>query len=77
MTFVLAGCTIASDAAYLYYLTQHSMVRFWSGVNSLLLGLFMLSWSILMMERGGRWSAAAIAAIGGLNVAVGLLFFMR
>jgi hypothetical protein len=75
VTFALAACTIVSDSLYLYYLTQHHMVRIWSGVNSILLGLFMLSWSVLMMQRGGRWTALAITVIGTLNVAVGLLFF--
>ena len=75
VTFTLAACTIASNLVYLYYLTQHHMVRVWSGVNGVLLGLFMLSWSVLSMQRGGRWTALAIAVIGGLNLAVGLLFF--
>ncbi len=75
LTFALAACTIASNSLYLYYLTQHSLVRWWSGVNGLLLGLFMLSWSAVMAARGSRWGSLTIAAIGVLNLAVGFLFF--
>jgi len=45
-------------------------------MNGVLLGFFMLSWAILMRAQGDRWVAAAILAIGLLNVAVGLLFFL-
>ncbi len=75
VTFALAACTIVSDSVYLYYLTQHSMIRVWSGVNAALLGLFMLSWSVIL-TRSARWGALAIAAIGVLNLAVGFLFFL-
>jgi hypothetical protein len=76
MTFALAAATIASNGFYLYYLVHHHMSRFWSGVNGVLLGFFMLSWSVLMMGRGGRWGALGIALIGGLNLAVGFVFFL-
>lgn len=76
MTFTLAACTVASNCLYLYYLNRHSMVRWWSGTNATLLGLFMLSWSAVMALSGSRWGSLAIAGIGLLNLAVGLLFFL-
>lgn len=75
LTFALAACTIASNSVYLYYLTQHSLVRAWSGANALLLGFFMLSWSARMFFSSSRWGSLAIGGIGLLNLAVGLLFF--
>ena len=76
LTFTLAGATVVSNGVYLFYLMQHHMVRLWSGVNGVLLGLFMLSWSATLAARGGYWSALAISLIGAFNIAVGFLFFL-
>jgi hypothetical protein len=85
LTFALAVATAVSDAAYLVYLRNHHMVRSWSGANAILLGLFMLTWSVLILGRrnrwgviaiAARWGAIAIAAIGVLNLVVGGLFFL-
>ena len=54
---------------------QHSMIPWSSGVNAMLLGLFMLSGSTVLVMRGSRWGSLSIAAIGILNLAVGFLFF--
>ena len=75
LTFTLAACSASSNSLYLYYLNTHSMVRWWSGTNSLLLGLFMLSLSAVISFSGSRWGSLATAAVGLLNLAVGLLFF--
>jgi hypothetical protein len=67
LTYVLAACVILSDGLYLFYLNsgQH-MLRYWSGMNSALLGLFMVSWAVLMRAKGvplgrcgdlGNWSS--------------------
>ena len=50
LTFTLAACAVASNSLYLYYLMQHSMLRWWSGINGLLLGFFMLSWSAMPLS---------------------------
>jgi hypothetical protein len=52
------------------------MLRYWSGTSSALLGLFMVSLSMLMRAKGGRWVAAMIVVIGLLNLAVGFVFFL-
>jgi hypothetical protein len=76
LTYILAAFTILSDGLYLFYLySGHHMLRHWSGINSSLLGLFMVSWAALMRTRGDRWSAAVILVIGLLNLTVGVLFF--
>ena len=75
MTFALAGATAISDAVYLIYLRHHHMVRAWSGANSVLLGLFMLAWSILMVAPRNRWASIAIGCIGIGNLVVGSAFF--
>ena len=77
LTFFLAACVIVNDGLYLFYLNSgHHMVRYWSGTSSTLLGLFIVSLSMLMRAKGGRWVAAIILVIGLLNLAVGLLFFL-
>ncbi len=77
LTFVLAACVILSDGLYLYYLNSgHHMVRYWSGTNGVLLGLFMVSWAMLMQAKGDRWAAGMILIIGLFNLVVGLLFFL-
>ncbi len=75
LTFALAACTVISNGLYLYYLIDHPMVRVWSGINGVLLGLFMVSWSVVMARSGGRRGAVAISLIGIFNVVVGFLFF--
>lgn len=75
LTFVLAACTVVSNGAYLFYLRDHHMARFWSGANSILLGLFLAGWSVTLTLAGSRWAGGAIGVIGALNVAVGVLFF--
>ena len=76
LNYFLAVCTIASSGLYLFYLNSHHMVRAWSGINSLLLGLFMASCAVREQAKGGRWSIALFAVASLLNVAVGLLFFL-
>lgn len=76
LTFGLAACTVVSNVAYLIYLHEHSMVRAWSGINGVLLGVFFLGWALLTLERKGRWTALAIALIGALNLTAGFLFFL-
>lgn len=80
LIYVLAACVILSDASYLLYLDSgHHMLRYWSGTNSALLGLFMVSWAMPMRANGGRWAAwaaATIAVIGLFNLAAGLAFFL-
>lgn len=76
LAFTLAACTAASNGLYLYYLSTHSMVRWWSGMNALILGLFMLSLSAVYSFSGSRSGSLAIAAIGLLNLGVGFLFFL-
>jgi hypothetical protein len=75
LTFALAACTVASNSAYLFYLSNHHMVRYWSGFNGILLGLFMGGWSAMLALAGNRWASGVIAAIGLFNLAVGVLFF--
>lgn len=75
LTFALAACTVVGNGAYFIYLNDHHMVRYWSGANSILLGLFMAGWSAVLALAGSRWSAGAIAVIGLLNLAVGVRFF--
>jgi uncharacterized membrane protein YfhO len=75
LTFALAGATVICDALYLIYLRHHHMVRAWSGTTSVLLGLFMLAWSISMIGLRHRWASIAIACIGIANVVVGAAFF--
>ena len=75
LTFGLAFCTVASNVAYLVYIRSHSMVRAWSGINAVLLGLFFFGWALLMLKRKGRSPALAIGLIGALNLAAGVLFF--
>jgi hypothetical protein len=75
LTFSLAACTVVSNVAYLVYLRSHSMVRTWSGINGVLLGLFFFAWALTLLNGKSRWGALAIALIGALNVTVGLLFF--
>ena len=74
-TYALAAVTVVSDVAYLIYLRHHHLSRPWSGINAELLGLFMLTWSVTTAARGMRWGRAVIAAVGLLNMAVGILFF--
>ena len=77
LTFFLAACVIVNDGLYLFYLNSgHHMLRYWSGTSSALWGLFMVSLSMLMRAKGGRWVAAMIVVIGLLNLAVGFLFFL-
>ena len=77
LTYVLAACVILSDGLYLFYLNSgHHMVRYWSGTSSALLGLVIVSLSMLMRAKGGRWVAAMILVIGLLNLAVGFVFFL-
>ena len=77
LTFVLAAGVILSDGLYLYYLNSgHHMVRYWSGTNGVLLGLFMVSWAMLMQAKGDRWGAAMILIVGLFNLVVGFLFFL-
>ncbi len=77
LTFVFAACVILSDGVYLFYLhSGHHMLRYWSGTNNALLGLFMVSWALLMYAKGDRWAAATILVIGVFNFVVGLLFFL-
>jgi hypothetical protein len=76
LNYFLAVCTIASSCAYLFYLNSHHMVRAWSGINSLLLGLFMASCAVREQAKGGRWSIALFAVASLLNVAGALLFFL-
>ncbi len=77
LTFVFAACVILSDGLYLFYLRSgRHMLRYWSGTNSALLGLFMASWAMLMYARRDRWAAATILVIGVFNLVVGLLFFL-
>ncbi len=75
LTFALAACTVVSNAAYLFYLSNHHMVRYWSGANSILLGLFLGGWSAVLTLAGARWAGGAIAVIAVLNLATGVLFF--
>lgn len=75
LTFSLAACTVISNVAYLIYLRGHSMLRAWSGINAILLGVFFLCWAVLLFERRHRWVVLGIALIGAFNVGVGLLFF--
>jgi drug/metabolite transporter superfamily protein YnfA len=77
LTFFLAACVIVNDGLYLFYLNSgHHMVRYWSGTSSALLGLFIVSLSMLMRAKGGRWVAAMFLVIGLLNLGVGFLFFL-
>ena len=76
LNYFLAACTIASSSLYLFYLKSHDMVRAWSGINSLLLGLFMASCAVLEKTRGGRWSVGLFVVASLLNVAAALLFFL-
>ena len=77
VTFALAACTVVSNVAYLIYLREHHMVRIWSGINGVLLGLFFFGWALFQIGRNDRrWVALAIALIGALNVTVGFLFFL-
>lgn len=75
VAYLLAACTAISDAAYLWYLNSHHMVRSWSGINSILLGAVLGAWSLALWERTNRWLAWTLAAIGALNLLVGTLFF--
>lgn len=75
LTFALAVCTIVSNVGYLVYLGSHHMARYWSGVNSISLGLFMAAWSAFLTLRGARWAGGVIAVIGLLNLVTGALFF--
>ena len=75
-TYALAGVTVISDVAYLVYLRHHPLSRPWSGINAELLGLLMLTWSVTTAARGMRWGSAVIAAVGLLNMAVGIRFFL-
>ena len=75
LTFTLAAATAISDALYLIYLRHHHMVRAWSGANSILLGLFMLVWSVSIIGSRNLWVSIAIACIGIANVVVGGIFF--
>jgi hypothetical protein len=77
LSYVLAACVIISDGLYLFYLNSgHHMLKYWSGTNSILLGLFMASWAVMMQAKGDRWAAVTILVIGLFNVGVGLLFFL-
>ncbi len=76
LVYLLAAATAISDAVYLMYLRDHHMVRSWSGANAVLLGLFMMAWSLLIAGRQNRWAGIAIAAIGVLNLIAGGLFFL-
>ena len=77
LTYVLAACVILSDGLYLFYLNSgHHMLRYWSGMSSALLGLFLVSLAMLIRAKGGRWVAAMILVIGLLNLAVGFVFFL-
>ena len=77
LTFVFAAFVVVSDGIYLFYLhSGHHMLRVWSGTNSVLLGLFMSSWGMLMYAKGDRWAAATILVIGAFNLVVGVLFFL-
>ncbi len=76
LTYLLAACTAISDAVYLWYLNGHHMIRTWSGINSILLGAFLVVWSLTVWERTRRWIAWTLGAIGGLNLLVGILFFL-
>ena len=77
LTYVLAACVILSDGLYLFYLNSgHHMLRYWTGTNSTLLGLFMVSWAMLMQAKGDRWAAATILVIGLFNLIVGFLYFL-
>jgi hypothetical protein len=77
LNYFLAACVVLSDGLYLCYLESgHHMARYWSGLNSILLGLFMLSLAMLMKAKEWRWIAATILVIGFVNLAVGVLFFL-
>jgi hypothetical protein len=77
LNYFLAACVVLSDGLYLFYLESgHHMARYWSGVNSILLGLFLLSLAMLMKAKEWRWIAATILVIGFVNLAVGVLFFL-
>ena len=76
LNYLLAVCTIANSSLYLFYLKSHHMVRAWSGISSLLLGLFMASCGVLEKTRGGRWTVALFVVASVLNVAAALLFFL-
>ena len=76
LNYSLAACTIANSSLYLFYLKSNHMVRAWSGISSLLLGLFMASCGVLEKTRGGRWSVALFVVASLLNLGAALLFFL-
>jgi len=76
LNYSLAACTIANSSLYLFYLKSNHMVRAWSGISSLLLGLFMASCGVLEKTRGGRWSVALFTVASLLNLGAALLFFL-
>lgn len=83
LTYFLAACVILSDGLYLFYLNSGGhTVRYWSGMSSALLGLFLVSLALLMRAKELHSAAATILVVGFLlvvgllNMAVGLLFFL-
>ena len=77
LNYLLTACVVLSSGLYLFYLKSgHPLSRAWSGMNALLLGLFMVSCGVLDRARGGRWSVVLFMVAATVNVAAALLFFL-